>query len=776
MSLDEIILTVETIDDVELTIDEFPDVSVDLEPSSDVIMLTAGNVGPQGPEGPTGPQGPIGPQGAEGKSGTAVGSAHYEWKVSTAATDPAHGFIKANHADATLYTEFYASVYTKENTVVRFDQVEVGGIFLMYELGQLETWNRYEVTAPVVVHDNEWFTVPCVFVESGPLPFTPGGNTQIEVQTPVKGEPGPVGPQGPIGSTGPPGPVGPQGVQGPLGSPGPPGTPGEVWYSGAGTPSTSFGAVGDWYLNETNGDFYEYVAAAAGAAIREYTAETPNEDPWAGLSGQYTIGQRFTVNQSNVRLVAVQVYKAATEPAALHTIKVWDAGGVLIGQGSGVLGTGWTEVPLNTPIALTNGLQYSVSVLVTTAACRRLGVDPSGRAIGTLATVHSCRYQFGDQAPTSFISTDGLVGPVLDTGTSPGWTLRGNLKGPQGVKGDTGAASTVPGPTGPPGSIGPTGPTGPASTVPGPTGPAGSTGPTGPQGTKGDPGAQGQIGPGVAAGGVAGQILTKVSSVDYETAWQVANPGADFVYNGDYPANTPYVDGDIVVFNGVPYLCVRPTSAAPVPWQPLGNPIYMMTQAAYDSLPSKDSNALYVITDAPANPKVTYGTTAPASPVDGDEWVFPADATNGVMWRFRYRAASASVYKWEFIGGPALVHNIVGGTSPAGADGDLGATITLPRAGDYLAGGGYSAGNSYLNGSYFVANLSVAGVNVAQAIAGVEGSWASGNPNVFGSPQIPEYRANGLAASTVVKLRGHAQYVAGSIHNQYVKALPVRVS
>lgn len=45
--------------------------------------------------------------------------------------------------------------------------------------------------------------------------------------------------------------------------------------------------------------------------------------------------------------------------------------------------------------------------------------------------------------------------------------------------------------------------------------------------------------------------------------WQVA--GADLVYNGDYPANTPYTDGDIVIYNNVAYMCVRPTSAAPVP-------------------------------------------------------------------------------------------------------------------------------------------------------------------------------------------------------------------
>jgi len=43
--------------------------------------------------------------------------------------------------------------------------------------------------------------------------------------------------------------------------------------------------------------------------------------------------------------------------------------------------------------------------------------------------------------------------------------------------------------------------------------------------------------------------------------------GADLIYNGEYPAGGPtYTDGDIVIANGVPYLCVRPTSSPPTPW------------------------------------------------------------------------------------------------------------------------------------------------------------------------------------------------------------------
>jgi plastocyanin len=68
------------------------------------------------------------------------------------------------------------------------------------------------------------------------------------------------------------------------------------------------------------------------------------------------------------------------------------------------------------------------------------------------------------------------------------------------IIGDTGAASTVPGPKGDTGDTGPAGPTGAASTVAGPTGPqglkgdtglTGVAGPTGPQGLKGDTGLTG---------------------------------------------------------------------------------------------------------------------------------------------------------------------------------------------------------------------------------------------------------------------------------------------
>ena len=85
--------------------------------------------------------------------------------------------------------------------------------------------------------------------------------------------------------------------------------------------------------------------------------------------------------------------------------------------------------------------------------------------------------------------------PVVTTGED------GGGPGAQGIQGPTGAASTVPGPTGASGEsiTGPTGATGADSTIPGPTGAAGDTGPagsgdTGPTGPTGDTGATGATG------------------------------------------------------------------------------------------------------------------------------------------------------------------------------------------------------------------------------------------------------------------------------------------
>jgi hypothetical protein len=93
------------------------------------------------------------------------------------------------------------------------------------------------------------------------------------------------------------------------------------------------------------------------------------------------------------------------------------------------------------------------------------------------------------------VTTEGAEVPVLVD--EDGRLIAQGLEGP-------------PGPAGPAGSTGPQGIAG--------VGEAGPTGPAGPAGGTGSPG------PGVAAGGTAGQLLAKISATDYATEW--VDPGA----------------------------------------------------------------------------------------------------------------------------------------------------------------------------------------------------------------------------------------------------------
>jgi hypothetical protein len=93
------------------------------------------------------------------------------------------------------------------------------------------------------------------------------------------------------------------------------------------------------------------------------------------------------------------------------------------------------------------------------------------------------------------------------------------------------------GPAGADGAIGPEGPQGPA----GEDGAQGAEGPQGPAGADGEDGATGETGPagpGVPTGGTDGQILTKTSSTDYETAWEDIPESAAVISSATPPENT----------------------------------------------------------------------------------------------------------------------------------------------------------------------------------------------------------------------------------------------
>lgn len=283
--------------------------------------------------------------------------------------------------------------------------------------------------------------------------------------------------------------------------------------------------------------------------------------------------------------------------------------------------------------------------------------------------------------------------------------------------------------------------------IQGPTGPAGATGPQGPAGAAGAAGATGPPGPGVAAGGSPGQALLKNSATNYDTVWGTA--GADLVYNGAYPAGTPYTDGDIVIYNGVAYMCVRPTSNPPTPW-PLGGTL------------------------------IGYGTSLPTSPVDGQEYTLVDSVTAPTFsWRFRYNANSTSPYKWEFVGGPPITARRDNAESSATANQwtDVGAAsnpiLTLPRTGDYMVRASAEMYHTAPSCTLYVGIWDY----TAGTIRAVYAMHAQSLATAYVSLAIAAQRVNGVGAGGNLKLMYQANQT-GTLTAQFriIEAVPVRVA
>ena len=140
---------------------------------------------------------------------------------------------------------------------------------------------------------------------------------------------------------------------------------------------------------------------------------------------------------------------------------------------------------------------------------------------------------FGPQGPagadgttfTPSVSSAGVISWTNDGGKQNPPSV--NIKGPQGPQGETGATGAT-GATGPAGADGTTfTPSVSSAGVISWTNDGGKQnppsvnikGPQGPQGETGATGATGPAGAGVPSGGTADQVLIKVSSTDYDTAW-----------------------------------------------------------------------------------------------------------------------------------------------------------------------------------------------------------------------------------------------------------------
>jgi len=226
---------------------------------------------------------------------------------------------------------------------------------------------------------------------------------------------------------------------------------------------------------------------------------------------------------------------------------------------------------------------------------------------------------------------------------------------------------------------------------------------------------KGKDGVGVPAGGTPGQLLTKDTASDYSTKWSpapVALPPGGAVgqsltkksatdgdaqwstldnlhYLGDYAAGN-FVEGDVVVYNGVAYVCVVPTNQAPTAW-PGAPPVVQ-----------------------PPNTVTGYGTTLPSNPYDGQEYVLVDSVTAATyQWRFRFNAGrTQDANKWEFVGGTVVEVTDSADWAVPGGWASTTPTFTVPRAGVYSA-------TSYLDW----ATVGGAAVVVWGSAGGTGGAW-----------------------------------------------------
>lgn len=175
---------------------------------------------------------------------------------------------------------------------------------------------------------------------------------------------------------------------------------------------------------------------------------------------------------------------------------------------------------------------------------------------------------------------------------------------------------------------------------------------------------------------------------------------AELVYKGDWVAGT-YHDGDVVVKDGVTFVCVGgDTTVAPdtTLWGSLAGPSVPTVvngkwlkgvggAMVWSDITQADVSGLVAALAAKASAP-TYATTLPGSPVDGQEAILVDSLTAPTYtWRFRYNAGSSQTNKWEFVGGAPAISNVDGGAainSTSYIDVAPTPQFTIPRQGEYI--------------------------------------------------------------------------------------------
>lgn len=342
---------------------------------------------------------------------------------------------------------------------------------------------------------------------------------------------GPPGPQGETGPMGPPGPQGPEGPSGPTGATGPLGPPGPT---GAQGPKGDTGAQG---IQGPKGDQGPQGAEGPTGPTgpQGETGATGPQGPQGQQGVQGTvgpIGPKGDQGSAGASAVIIGSFGVTKTPDDLPP--------------SGLIPANW-DSPGNPPnqyqMQIGQALVYSESPASAPLHGHLFNFVGNSAADFDLNNWADCGDIQGPQGPKGDTGAQGPQGPKGDTGATGPQGDHGptGAQGPTGPRGDTGAtgadgAQGPAGPTGPQGIQGEAGPQGPAGTNgatgpqgpqglqgdkgdkgdPGPTGQQGIKGETGAQGPKGDQGPQGPTGPsgGVASvNGMTGAVTLNYNSV-----------------------------------------------------------------------------------------------------------------------------------------------------------------------------------------------------------------------------------------------------------------------
>lgn len=157
------------------------------------------------------------------------------------------------------------------------------------------------------------------------------------------------------------------------------------------------------------------------------------------------------------------------------------------------------------------------------------------------------------------------------------------------------------------------------------------------------------------------------------------------------------------------------------------------------------------------------------APWDGLTIDYLADPTLDVVFRLRYRSASSSSYKWVCISGGPMIG--ASGSMPVSTTlTDLGCTITIPLAGDWLFN--FSTyGDFSGDGQQFI-NIRQGTEALASATAFPSGFVVNGNSVTVAG----DVRRNVAAAGTTVSLwSGGSGRPLMSWRRNHLSALPLRV-